>query len=251
MRLWSRLCNLVPAVIVENILWSTLLLVGVLNVLTWIVFSSYLVSDILLFPVFVWKVVEGVFCLVLLLFYTADWQVVLIFFFFFSCTGGKWKKDIYINTYNNYNYDCNKQKPRTISVGVQCLVSAVWTNLPVAWNLHLNHHPGNNGAQCGADSAADDVENGNDSPSDATLGEGTPVILRRSGRQRRPPEWLRSREFVLAHQVDKPEWQRKMDFLADLIKSGDIQMKSDDVVKLVCSIITKWWGRHFSWRGWM
>ena len=45
MRLWSRFCNLVPAIIVENILWSTLFLVGVLNVLTWIVFSSYLVSD--------------------------------------------------------------------------------------------------------------------------------------------------------------------------------------------------------------
>ena len=44
---------------------------------------------------------------------------------------------------------------------------------------------------------------------------------------------------MLAHQVDKPEWQRKIDFLADLIKSGDIQMKSDGVVKLMCSIITK------------
>ena len=85
------------------------------------------------------------------------------------------------------------------------------------------------------ESAADDVD---DSPSDVTLGEGTPVIPRRSGRQRRPPEWLRSREFVLAHQMDKPEWQRKI-VLADLIKSGDIQMKSDEVVKLVCSIITK------------
>ena len=58
-----------PAVIVENLLWSTLFLVGVLNVLTWIVFSNYLVSDIFMFPVFVLKVVEGVFCLVLLLFY--------------------------------------------------------------------------------------------------------------------------------------------------------------------------------------
>ena len=61
-----------PAIIVENILWSTLFLVGVLNVLTGIVFSSYLVSDTLLFPEFVLKVVEGVFCLVLLLFCTAD-----------------------------------------------------------------------------------------------------------------------------------------------------------------------------------
>ncbi len=65
-----------PAIIVENLLWSTLFLVGVLNVLTWIVFSSYLVSDIFLFPVFVWKVVEGVFCLVLLLFYTADTMLI-------------------------------------------------------------------------------------------------------------------------------------------------------------------------------
>jgi len=81
------------------------------------------------------------------------------------------------------------------------------------------------------ESAADDVENGEDSLSDATLGEGDPATV---------PEWLRSREFVLTHQVDKrPEWQRKKDFLADLIKSGDIQMKSDNVVKLVCSIITK------------
>ena len=63
--------NLGPAIIVENLLWSTLFLVRVLNVLPCIVFSSYLVSDIFLFPVLVWKVVEGVFCLVLLLFYTA------------------------------------------------------------------------------------------------------------------------------------------------------------------------------------
>ena len=49
-----------PAIIVENLLWSTVFIVGVLNVLTWIVFSSYLVSDIFLFPVFVWKVFEGV-----------------------------------------------------------------------------------------------------------------------------------------------------------------------------------------------
>ena len=61
-----------PAIIVKNLLWSTLFLAGVLNVLTWIVFSSYLVSDIFIFPVFVWNVVVGIFCLVLLLFYTAD-----------------------------------------------------------------------------------------------------------------------------------------------------------------------------------
>ena len=72
-----------PAIIVENILWSTLFLVAVLNVLTWIVFSSYLLSDIFLFPVFVWKVVEGVFCLVLRIFYTADWQFFYIFFFLY------------------------------------------------------------------------------------------------------------------------------------------------------------------------
>ena len=135
MQLWSRLCNLVPAIIVENILWSTLFLVGVLNVLTWIVFSSYLVSDILLFAMFVWKVVEWVFCLVLLLFCTADIMLIGKLFWYFSSSflvqGEKEKKeDIYINNYNNYN--CNKQKPQTINVGVQCWVSAVWTNLPVA-----------------------------------------------------------------------------------------------------------------------
>ena len=65
-----------PAIIVENLLWSTSFLVGVLRVLTWIVFSSYLVSDTFLFPVFVWKIVEGIFCLVLLLFYTADTMLI-------------------------------------------------------------------------------------------------------------------------------------------------------------------------------
>ena len=66
--------------LVENLLWSTLFLVGVLNVLTWIVFSSYLVSDIFMFPVFVWNVVEGIFCLVLLLFYTADTVLIVKLF---------------------------------------------------------------------------------------------------------------------------------------------------------------------------
>ena len=69
-----------PAIIVEKLLWSTLFLVGVLNVLTWIVFSSYLVSDIFMFPVFVWNVVEGIFCLVLLLFYTADTVLIVKLF---------------------------------------------------------------------------------------------------------------------------------------------------------------------------
>ena len=116
MRLWSRLCNLVPAIIVENILWSTLF--TVLIVLTWIVFSSYLVSDILLFPVFVWKVVEGVFCLELLLFYTADIILVGKLFWYFSSLQGEniFFKDIYINNYNNYN--CNKQKPSMLVFSV-------------------------------------------------------------------------------------------------------------------------------------
>ena len=116
-------------------------------------FSVVTLSDILLFPWFGWKVVEWVFCLVLLLFYTADIMLTGKLFWYFSSSflvqGEKWKEkkrkeeDIYINNYNNYNYDCNKQKPRTINVGVQCLVSAIWTNLPVARNLHSNHHPGN------------------------------------------------------------------------------------------------------------
>ena len=141
MRLWSRLCNLVPAIIIENMLWSTLFLVGVLNVLTWIVFSSFLVSDIFLFPVFVWKVVERVFCLVLLLFYMADIMLIgkLFWYFpFFLIQGEHEKKNIYIyiyiyiNNYNNYSYDCNKQKPRTINVCVQCLVSQCGMNEPAS-----------------------------------------------------------------------------------------------------------------------
>ena len=47
-------------------------------------FNSYLVSDIPLFPVFVWKVVEGVFCLALLLFYTADIMLIGKLFLYFS-----------------------------------------------------------------------------------------------------------------------------------------------------------------------
>ena len=46
--------------------------------------NSYLVSNISLFPVFVWKVVEGVFCLALLLFYTADIMLIGKFFLYFS-----------------------------------------------------------------------------------------------------------------------------------------------------------------------
>ena len=61
--------------------------VGVLNVLTWIVFIRYLVFDIFLLPVFVWNVVEGVYCLVFLIFYTADTMLIgklfLYFYFYF------------------------------------------------------------------------------------------------------------------------------------------------------------------------
>ena len=47
-------------------------------------FNSYLVSDISLFPVFVWKAVKGVFCLALLLFYTADIMLIGKLFLYFS-----------------------------------------------------------------------------------------------------------------------------------------------------------------------
>ena len=42
------------------------------------------------------------------------------------------KKKTFINNYNNYNYDCNKQKPRTINVGVQYLVSQYGMNEPAS-----------------------------------------------------------------------------------------------------------------------
>ena len=86
-----------------------------------------------------WRSLLSSIAVILYGWYNADWQVVLIFFFFFSCSflvqgkngekkrpkkRKKKKEDIYINNCNNYNYDCNKQKPRTINVGVQCLISA-------------------------------------------------------------------------------------------------------------------------------
>ena len=99
-------------------------------------FSAVTLSDIFLFLVFVWKVVEGVFRLVLLLFYTADIMLIGKLFWYFSSSflvqDEKIKKDIYINNYNNYNYDRNKQKPRTINVGVQCLVSQCSMNEPAS-----------------------------------------------------------------------------------------------------------------------
>ena len=64
-------------------------------------------------------------------------------------------------------------------------------------------------------------------------------LPRRSSRQRKSPEWFRSEEFVMAHHVDRPEWKEKIDFLSDLVKSGDVHINSDDVAKAVLSIITK------------
>ena len=43
----------------------------------------------------------------------------------------------------------------------------------------------------------------------------------------------------MAHQADRPELERKITFLSDLIKSGDAEMTPDDEVKVACSIITK------------
>ena len=48
---------------------------------------------------------------------------------------------LYINKYNNYN--CNKQKPQTINVGVHCLVSAYERTCQWQENLSSKHHPGN------------------------------------------------------------------------------------------------------------
>ena len=67
-------------------------------------FNSYLVSDIPLFPVFVWKVVEGVFYLVLLLFYTADTMLIGKLFWYFSTSffvQGKKQNKKPINHINN------------------------------------------------------------------------------------------------------------------------------------------------------
>ena len=64
-------------------------------------------------------------------------------------------------------------------------------------------------------------------------------LPRRASRQRKPPEWFRNEEFVMAHHVDRPEWKEKIAFLSDLVKSGDVHINSDDVAKAVLSIITK------------
>ena len=86
-----------------------------------------------------WKTLLSSIAVILCGWYNADWKVVLIFFFFFSCTGWKWKKDIYIN-----NYNCNKPAKATdhqcwCSVFSQCGV-----NKPASGTyLHSNHHPGN------------------------------------------------------------------------------------------------------------
>ena len=43
----------------------------------------------------------------------------------------------------------------------------------------------------------------------------------------------------MANQVDRPEWEGKITFLSELMKSGDVEMAPSDVVKVLCSIITK------------
>ena len=46
-------------------------------------------------------------------------------------------------------------------------------------------------------------------------------------------------EWRVAHQVDGSEWKGKITFLSELMKSGDVEMAPNDVVKVLCSIITK------------
>ena len=94
--------------------------------------NSYLVSDISLFPVFVWKVAEGVFCLALLLFYTADIMLTGKLFLYFSSSflvqGENKTKQIKIKktytptTISTTNTTLINQGYRpSVSVGVQCV----------------------------------------------------------------------------------------------------------------------------------
>ena len=77
-----------PAIIVESILWFTLFLVGVLRVLTWIVFNfiRYLVLDIFLLPVFSGKLFKESVLFYSCYFFTADTKKMLIckLFLYFS-----------------------------------------------------------------------------------------------------------------------------------------------------------------------
>ena len=143
--MWSRR---VPAIIVENILWSTLFLVGLFQQLPCVIYFS--VPSVCLEGC--WKSLLSSIAVSLYCWYNADWQVVLIFFFF-SCTGWKQKqtklnknnKDIYTNNDISYNYDFNKPRLQTISVSWCSVCIHYGMNEPASGkqNLRLNYHPGN------------------------------------------------------------------------------------------------------------
>ena len=100
-----------------------------------------------------WRSLLSSIAVILYGWYNADWQVVLIFFFFFSCTGWKQKqtklnknkKDIYTNNDINDNYDFNKPRLQTINVSGCSVCIHYGMNEPASGkqNLHLNYHPGN------------------------------------------------------------------------------------------------------------
>ena len=96
---------------------------------------------------------------------------------------------------------------------------------PTEENDRDDHKP-QNGSENGDFALAETRDSGRELP-------------RRSSRQRKPPEWFRNEEFVMAHHVHRPEWKKKIAFLSDLVKSGDVHINSDDVAKAVLSIITK------------
>ncbi len=66
----------------------------------------------------------------------------------------------------------------------------------------------------------EESDSGTNVPEVATPDDGP----RRSARERRPPQWYTSGDFVMAQQPDSPDWRQRADFLRDLTTAGHLPM---------------------------
>ncbi|MES9879749.1 MAG: DDE-type integrase/transposase/recombinase, partial [Sedimenticola sp.] len=86
----------------------------------------------------------------------------------------------------------------------------------------------------GGDARASDVEedeaSGETEEEGSDSGTNVPEVAtpedrpRRSGRERRPPQWYTSGDFVMAQQPDSPDWRQRADFLRELTTAGHLPM---------------------------
>ena len=80
-------------------------------------------------------------------------------------------------------------------------------------------------------------ENREDSRSDSDVNDTDDPPLRRSARDRKPPQWMGDYVVHSMQEEQKPPWKEKVDYLKDLLDTGQCKGRESEIVSAIISIV--------------